>query len=193
MVAVVSAAVSAVGGNAPMHGVLLIVGVLEGAILGFAQWLVLRRYIDNADWWILATSAGALIAWVMGLTVSVVMALAYVSTGDGVKTALMLRGVGLLGAGVGVVMGFSQWLVLKVHIRKAAWWIFANALAWSLGLTVAFIGAGMISYPSLSLEAAIAGVATGVVMGAIIGGITGIALVWLLLGKNRIRKVKVKR
>ncbi len=30
-------------------------GAFGGAVLGFAQWLVLRRQIDRAGWWILAT------------------------------------------------------------------------------------------------------------------------------------------
>ena len=37
--------------------------VLPGAFLGFSQWLVLRRYIPDAGWWIL----GSAVAWSLGL------------------------------------------------------------------------------------------------------------------------------
>jgi len=95
-----------------------------------------------------------------------------------------------LGAGVGTVLGFAQWLVLKayvrVYIRQAGWWMAANAIAWALGLFVAFMGAGIQKSDGFSLETALIEAATGAAMGSVIGGITGIVLVWLL--KPRLRQ-----
>lgn len=178
IVAVVGATIGQLD-SASTHGMLLLIGSLEGCILGFAQWLVLRRYIRHAGWWIFATAVGAVFAWIIGLTVSVLMAFVYASSSDRIQTTAFIKGVIVLGAGVGAVMGFSQWLVLKAHIRNAVWWIFANAIAWSLGLLVAFIGAGLLSSAGFGLETALKVAATGVTMGAVVGGITGIALVWL--------------
>lgn len=161
------------------HTILLLIGTLEGLVLGFCQWLVLRHYIRHSIWWIVATTAGAFIAWLLGLLVSVIMAIAFVTTTNGIPTAAFLLGVALIGAGVGFVVGFAQWWVLKAHIHNAAWWIVANSLAWSLGLLVAFAGARMVKVDGLKGQTALTGAATGVTMGAVIGAVTGIALVWL--------------
>ena len=170
------------GGNVNTYAILLLVGALQGAILGFSQWLVLRHYIHKAIWWVLVTTIGALLAWLIGVFVSIAMAFAF--TLNGVKTATLLLGVVLLGAGVGAVLGLAQWLVLRayvrVYIRQAGWWMAGNALAWALGLLVAFTGAGIQKSDGFSVETALIGAATGAAMGAVIGGITGIVLVWLL-------------
>jgi len=175
-------------GNINTRTMLLLVGALQGAILGFSQWLVLRHYIHKATWWILATTVGSLLAWLIGLAVSIAMALAF--TLNGVKTTTLLLGVVWLGAGVGTVLGFAQWLVLKayvrVYIRQAGWWMAANALAWALGLFVAFMGAGIQKSDGFSVETVLIEAATGAAMGSVIGGITGIVLVWLL--KPRLRQ-----
>jgi len=42
--------------TSPLH----VVGGLEGAVLGLAQWLVLRRYVKQLGWWIVATKGGAI-------------------------------------------------------------------------------------------------------------------------------------
>lgn len=181
MAVVINASISMFG-NLNMYAILLLVGILEGAVLGFAQWLVLRRYIHNATRWILATTIGALLAWLIGLLVSIIMAFASVLNGG--RTATLLLGVVLLGTGVGTVLGFAQWLVLKpyvrVYLRSSAWWVFPNALAWSQGLLVAFLGAGIEKSHEFSIQTALIGTATGATMGVMVGGITGIALVWLL-------------
>ena len=48
-------------------------GALFGGLLGFLQWLVLRRQVQNAYWWIIATILG----WSIGAAL-----------GDGIKAAL---------------------------------------------------------------------------------------------------------
>ena len=60
-----------------LYPILLLIGTLEGLLLGFAQYLVLRRYIQIASYWILFTTVGVLISWFMGLTVSAVIGLFY--------------------------------------------------------------------------------------------------------------------
>jgi hypothetical protein len=176
IVGVVSVAVSRFG---YVQGVFTLMGTLEGIVLGFAQWLVLRRYIRHSRRWILATTIGALFAWFTGLTISVLMALVYAGASDSATTAAFIKGVVLLGGGLGTMLGFCQWLVLKSQIRFSVWWILANALAWALGLLVAFVGVGLMPQ-GWSIQTALITAASGTAMGAVIGGITGIALVWLL-------------
>lgn len=160
-----------------------LVGLLEGIVLGMAQWLVLHRYVKHIKAWVVVTAIAAMLAWLIGLQISALMVFSI--TLDTTLTAVMkaqtlLKGVFLLGAWVGGVLGFAQWLVLKSHIRRAVLWIVANALAWALGLVVAFMMVGMMHSNHFSLETALAGTATGLTMGAVVGAITGVALIWLL-------------
>jgi hypothetical protein len=176
IVGIVSIVVSHVG---YIQGTFTLIGTLEGIILGFAQWLVLRRYIHHSTRWIIATVVGGLFAWFTGLTITALMALVYAGVSDEAKILGFFKGLFLLGAGNGTVLGFCQWLVIKNQIRRSIWWIIANAVAWALGLFVAYLGAGMVE-ESFSLRTALLTVVTGTAMGAVIGGITGTALVCLI-------------
>ena len=181
VICVLSVAVSPFG---YVRGVLTLIGTTFGIVLGFAQWLVLRHYIRHSRRWIFATTIGSLFAWFTGLTIITVMAFVYAgASGDG-TTAALIKGVVLLGGGLGAILGFCQWLVLKSEIRFSMWWILANALAWALGLLVAFVGVGMV--PSgLTIQTALITAATGTAMGTVVGGITGITLVWLFKPRRK--------
>lgn len=178
--------------NLNMYAILLSIGAVEGAVIGFFQWLVLRRYIDKAIWWIVATTGGAILAWLMGLAVSILMALAFAYGGDGQHYLELMLGVIFLGFGVGAILGFAQWLILRTslraYIRQASWWTATNALAWGLGLLVAFMGTGIETTSKFSAQTMLISAATGAAMGTVIGGITGIALVWLLKPRWRQRQ-----
>ncbi len=170
--------------NENTYKVLLLVGTVEGFLLGFAQWLVLRAYIRRASFWILLTIVGALLSWFMGLTVSVVIGLFYLANLHQTITTLV-KEIALLGAAIGTVIGYAQWLILKIANKKAIWWVGANAFAWSLGLVVAFIGAGINKSSGFQIHPTLVTVATGAVMGIIISSITGLVLVWLLQPRLR--------
>lgn len=175
----IAAIVVKLTGTVNLIAVLHIVGFLEGIILGLAQWLVLRHYIKHIGVWVVVTAIAGLVAWLIGTKMSVVLAFAYFA-GNSSNAATLLQGVVLLGAWIGAVLGFAQWLVLEVRIRGAGWWIFANAVAWALGSLVAFLGAGTVSSDELSITALLAKALTGIATGSVIGAITGVALVWLL-------------
>lgn len=167
-----------------LYPILLLLGTLEGLLLGFAQYLVLRRYIRKASYWIFFTTVGVLISWFMGLTVSAVIGLFYAANLHQ-KITTLINEVALLGAAIGTVIGCAQWLILKAVNKQAIWWVFTNALAFSLGLVIAFIGAGINISPELNIHTSLIAVATGGVMGIAISSITGMVLVWLL--KPRLR------
>ncbi|MEP6776598.1 MAG: hypothetical protein ABJA50_13465, partial [Chloroflexota bacterium] len=52
--------------------------VLPGAVLGFAQWLVLKSYVQKAGWWILACT----LAWNASMLVGWAVSTAYLSADD---------------------------------------------------------------------------------------------------------------
>jgi hypothetical protein len=74
-------------------------GVLMGAGVGLAQWLVLRTRLNSAYWWVPATAFG----WWMAII-----------------TDHFYLVPGLLG---GFWVGILQWLVLRSLLRPAIWWV----------------------------------------------------------------------
>jgi hypothetical protein len=165
----------------PILAFLHIVGALEGATLGLAQWLVLRRYIKHVMGWIIATSVGAIATWLIGLQVSVVLALTFFDSAIAETTnASLLIAVFLVGAWIGAALGYAQWFILRTHVRKGIVWVFANSLAWALGLLIAVMGSNLMKSGEVSIENALIGIMTGATTGVVIGAITGITLVWLL-------------
>jgi hypothetical protein len=73
-----------------------VVGALGGAVAGILQWLVLRRQVSRAGWWVLASTVG----W--GLSMAVLGALFYV------ELVGLLVGGAVLGAVTG---GALVWLL----------------------------------------------------------------------------------
>ena len=87
----------------------------------------------------------------------------------------IIAGFGALGTGLGV--GFAQWLLLRVHLNRAYWWIIVSAVGLSLGLVPMFI----ISVGLMAAEASFAAIAaTALFGGAVSGFFCGLGQ-WLVL------------
>jgi hypothetical protein len=177
----IESAVGAFAGLA-MAAVLIPLGTFEGVVVGLAQWRVLRRPFANMPWraWTLASAAGAFIAWTLGMLPSTLIDAGVAGAGVQAEMSdlMMYSLAAAMGAVLGPILGVPQWLVLRRHVRRAVWWIPANAAAWALGMPVVFVGAG--SAPAGGLVGIIAtGVLTAAAAGAVVGAIHGLALVWL--------------
>jgi hypothetical protein len=96
-------------------------GLIAGAVIGAAEWFVLRKLVS---WlWIPATAAGM----ALGLAVGSALVDYGIDRGD----------IVLMGAVTGVGVGVLQALVLARHgIAGAFWWALANPPAWALGWLV---------------------------------------------------------
>ena len=144
---------------------------LFGAVGGFMQWLVLRRRIASAGWWVLASTLGFAIAPIAAI--AGVMAMSQVMSLDGNPMAAPI----LLGVLFGVLSAIMPWLVLRPQVVRAGWWVPAHLLGslagGALGI-VTFHAVSAIGYYQLCWAAA------GAMFGAGLGAITGITLVWLL-------------
>jgi uncharacterized protein with PQ loop repeat len=83
-------------------------GLVSGTILGFPQWLVLRRYVQKAGWWVLANA----LAWMLGMVIVFVGTSFIPAKGITWQLALPLLFVVAAGATVGAVHGFALiWLL----------------------------------------------------------------------------------
>ena len=92
---------------------------LAGMLVGALQWLILRKKISGAGWWILASFGAAL-----------VFSLVVFGVGLAYKEEVWRVGVGLLGPATGLL----QWLILRREVRQSGWWILASTLGWGLGI-----------------------------------------------------------
>jgi hypothetical protein len=120
-------------------------------MVGLLQWRVLRDALPALPRrsWVTATALGALIAWLLGMIPSTVMSLAASDAASAAPAAeppqwlvyVLAAGMGFL---LGPVLATPQWLVLKRCIRRAGWWVLANALAWALGMAIIFVGTSAI-------------------------------------------------
>jgi hypothetical protein len=89
---------------------------VAGASIGIAQWLVLRRQVSRSGWWVLLSSLGFAVGWLVDVETTGVV-------GDA-STGVM----------VGASVGIAQWLVLRRQVSQAGWWVLAS----SVGFTVTF-------------------------------------------------------
>lgn len=160
-------------------------GAFEASIVGFAQWWAMRPWfpmIERFAWW-RGTFIGALLAYMLGYLPSTLMNMGEVSASSAPMVEppqwivlLLAAGMGAVG---GVVLSFTQWLVMRGKVEGAGSWIPANMLAWFFGMPIIFWGIDKafnlpVLWQSVSLVAG-----TLLAAGAVVGGIHGIFLVRL--------------
>jgi hypothetical protein len=111
--------------------------LLAGIIVGTGQWIVLRKVVPQAGWWILVSALTAVVAIAVGEAVA--------PPPEGKLASLPYRHVVgtlalyeatlpnfLLGAVNGTVAGIGQWLVLRKRVQGAGLWILASAAGWAV-------------------------------------------------------------
>jgi len=134
-------------------------GLVTGAIGGFAQWLVLRDHIPGAGWWVVASALG--FAAFMGTPATVAT-----------ENPAM---AGIMGAiALGFVGGIPQWIILRRHVERAGWWLVATlfgALVGEIGFPISF---------AIDATGNLSVIVVGVLFGVGLGAIPGAMLVWLL-------------
>ncbi|HEX9035989.1 MAG TPA: hypothetical protein VF808_03275 [Ktedonobacterales bacterium] len=173
---------------------ILLGALLEGGIVGTAQWLALRGALPALSWrsWAAATAIGAGLAWTLGMIPSTLFALlapaSSATTGAQAQepTAWALYGgaaaLGLVG---GAVLALAQWRTLRYHVPRAVWWLPANSCAWAVGIALIFVGTSLIPASGLTPGSAAALIACVIAAGATVGAINGLALIWLLRERDR--------
>lgn len=149
--------------------------VIYGLAIGMLQWLVLRRYVTGAAWWLLA--------WVLAAVVGGVLQNLFFS--PNLQYILPHLAIAAFIGGVfGLGVGWMQWFFLRQWVRGAIWWIPAAIFAAALGDLLR--DAIFTPYWSTNYRIAFMAVVTS---GAIAEAITGLVLWGLLrytMAKNKV-------
>lgn len=154
-------------------GIAGLAGVIEGGVVGWAQWTVAGRLLPALrGWdWIRATAAGGAVAWAIGMTLGT--SLSFEHEPPWLVVTVAAAALGVL---VGTIFGVAQWTVLRHHVAGAGRWIVANAAAWAVGIAVAFGGIGAVPSDAPLLAFIVAGMVTGAVMAVLSAIATGVTL-----------------
>ena len=156
--------------------------------VALGQWLLLRRFVALASWWLLTSLLGFLFVYpyllIYGFS-------ALYSSGQSLifgtrefwSVSLSLAIMSLLfGSLVGLMQGI---LVIKrlgglgAASRLLLWWVTGSAIAWGVGFPLGeqFL-ASFLWHASTPFSQAAAGLVVGTTWG-IIGAITGVVLIWV--------------
>jgi len=166
-------------------------GAAEGAIVGHAQWLVLRTLsvqLIKARW-VFATVIGAAIAWLLGMIPSTLGSLQESPMQPPPKEPsqiIVLLLAAAMGIGGGLILSFAQWRVLRRQGPGALWWLPANAFAWAIGMPWIFWLVGVTVGEHNTPTAYVLFVAGLGVAGALVGAVHGAVLVRVLAPKWRV-------
>lgn len=162
--------------------------LLEGVVVGAAQEWVLRPALPTLQpgRWIRATAIGAGIAWLVGMIPSTVLTLrspAFDAAPPTEPAPLIQYGLGVgMGLVTGPILGVAQWTVLRRMVPAAHRWLWANALAWGVGLPVIFVGMDRVAWTGPAATMALGIYATCAVAGTVVGAIHGLVLRALVRG-----------
>jgi len=163
-----------------LAGALIMVffGALEGAIVGYAQWIVLRRTLAVAkSSWILTTAIAAAVAWLLGLLPSSIVNVSPTTAPSLLVTLFLSMGVGAVS---GVILAIGQTWILHRYSRIAGWWLVANAGAWAVGMPIIFFSAGLPTPQTPIATVILLLLTTVLVAGAAVGAIHGAVLLRIL-------------
>ena len=141
------------------------VPVLAGTVIGFAQWLVLRRYVTAGTQWDWTDG----ISWAAGYILGLLLIQVLPSTVFAVFIGYFL---------FGAIVALVQWPVLRREIPQVFTWLVASAVAWAVGYWVSQAVLSLFTDPLIDpvVGTAVIAISSGLVAGAI----TGVALIWIV-------------
>jgi hypothetical protein len=153
----------------------LIGGAVVGAVAGILQWLVLRRRVSSAGWWVLASTAGFIVGF-GGVEPAIYVAFGYPEEMGGISSFTSFLVWTVFIALGGAVTGILQWLILRWQVSRAGWWVLASTVGWGCA-AVAWAGIRLLEYDYETLTPTLLLLVGG---GVVLGAVTGAVLVWLL-------------
>lgn len=150
----------------------LIVPLFAGFLVGLAQWVVLRKYVNEVSDWILAAGA----SWAVGYALGLFIMNGLTGTGLDSFVGYML---------FGIIVALVQWPILRREIPNVWMWILANVIGWTAGFYMSQVALDLFFNGPTIAPIASTSVISGV-SGLVAGAITGIALIWIVRKPERI-------
>ena len=155
-------------------------GLCIGAVVGYAQWFLLRKHIAISGWWGPACAVGLGVPYIVAVPINKLGLLPDLPGGMIVSEAI----IGIIG---GLVCGLLQMPLLKPHFAKSGWWILASSIGWGicfvpfflvdpLGRLLVTSSMGPISAAIVTGSLFFACAAAGLLL---LGVVTGICLLWM--------------
>ena len=141
------------------------VPVLAGTVIGFAQWLVLRRYVTASTRWDWTDG----ISWAAGYILGLLLIQLLPSTVFAVFIGYFL---------FGVIVALVQWPVLRREIPQVLTWMIASAVAWAIGYWASQAVLSLFTDPLIDPVVGTTVIAAS--SGLVAGAITGLALIWIV-------------
>lgn len=86
----------------------------------------------NWPLWVLLNASGILIGYTLGLLSAPVVGWFGLPVTDQLITWVMIPAIG-------ISLSIFQWLLIRMYLRPAGWWIAATTLGWIFGVVIAFI------------------------------------------------------
>jgi hypothetical protein len=150
----------------------LIVPLFAGFLVGLAQWVVLRKYVNGVSDWILAAGA----SWAVGYALGLLIINGLTGTGlDGYIGYILF----------GIIVALVQWPILRREIPNVWMWILANVIGWTSGFFMSQVSLDLFFNGPVIDPVASTSVISGV-SGLVAGAITGIALIWIVRQPERV-------
>ena len=149
----------------------IIVPLWAGLLVGLAQWVVLRKYLNESSDWILAGGA----SWAVGFALGLFIMNGLTGTGlDGFIGYILF----------GIIVAVVQWPLLRREVPNVWMWILANVIGWSAGFALSQVSLDLFFNEPAINPVASTSVLSGVA-GLVAGAITGVALVWIVRKPER--------
>jgi hypothetical protein len=154
-----------------------------GLLVGFVQFMILKRYVSISGWWTVISSLGA------------VFSLAFL---DEVVGKILQNPIpyNLDWAVCGIILGISLFPFLRPHMRQSGFWILASTLGWGIGGGAVFLLSNNINnllyswFNAVSVLDAIIFATRFALIGVIYGLVSGI---FLLVGFVKLRREENER
>jgi hypothetical protein len=149
----------------------IIVPLWAGFLIGLAQWVVLRKYLNDSSDWVLAAGA----SWAVGFALGLMIMSGLTSTGlDGFFGYILF----------GIIVAVVQWPILRREIPNVWMWILANVIGWTAGFYASQFALDLLFNEPAIDPLASTSVLSGV-SGLVAGAITGVALIWIVRKPER--------
>ena len=141
------------------------VPVLAGTVIGFAQWLVLRRYVTASTRWDWTDGISWAAGYILGLLLIQLL-----------PSSIFAAFIGYFL--FGVIVALVQWPVLRREIPQVLTWLLASAVAWAVGYWASQAVLSLFTDPLIAPAVGTAVIA--ITSGLVAGAITGLALIWIV-------------